>query len=93
MYEITANVSDFRKKIVNAGKTKLRNLRLSARPGMQQHAVSTSGDHDALPTVPTISSKVHTGDILMTWEIRWKKPILISRPGVFSLLAFVHSCV
>lgn len=54
---------------MNEGKTKLRNSRFSARcnRGIQLHAAaSTSGDHDALPT---ISSKVHTGDILMTWEM------------------------
>lgn len=41
------------------------------RTGMRQHAAaSTSGNHDALPS---IRSKVHTGDILMTWEIRWEE--------------------
>lgn len=70
------------KKIVNDGETELRNSRhcgTSGECGNTRLLLPA-----AITTLSRRCSKVHTGDILMTWEIRWKKPILISLDPAFS---------
>lgn len=78
--------SVFRKKSRTTAKQSY-GIRDSLRyvQGMQQHAVaSTSGNHDALPSMLESSYWRYTNDVGNTLE---EANTYLSRPGVFSLLA------